>query len=102
MSNRTAETTEWVTGNLREAEHVTNVEVLSERVLRVSRDKHAPYVAGIVSGKRVNVDDIMPLVESELDVEIIVNVPKESYWTGQAIALAQVHGIAIGGYGDLL
>lgn len=103
MPNHTpAETTEWVADNLREAEHVTNVEILSEQVLRLSRDKHAPYVAGIVLVKCVKVDDIMPLVESEFGVEIIANVPKESYWTGQAIALAQVHGIAIGGYGDLL
>jgi hypothetical protein len=103
MANHTpAETTEWVAGNLRKADHVTKVEVLSEQVLRVSRDKYAPYVAGIVSVKCVKVDDIMPLVESELGVEIIANVPKESYWTGEAIMLAQVHSIATGGYGDLL
>jgi hypothetical protein len=103
MTNHTpAETTEWVAGNLREAEHVTQVEVLSDQVLRVSRDKHAPYVAGIVSVKCVKVEDIMPIVESELGVEIIANVPNESYWTGEAIMLAQVHSIATGGYGDLL
>lgn len=96
------ETTEWVAGNLRKADHVTKVEVLSEQVLRVSRDKFAPYVAGIVSVKCVKVDHIMPLVESELGVEIIANVPKESYWTGKAIMLAQVHSIATGSYGDLL
>jgi hypothetical protein len=50
MANHTpAETTEWVAGNLRKAEHVTKVEVLSDQVLRVSRDKYVPYVAGIVS-----------------------------------------------------
>jgi hypothetical protein len=103
MANHTAaETTEWVAANLRKAEHVTQVEVLSDQVLRVSRDKYAPYVAGIVSVKCVKVDDIMPLVESELGVEIIANVPKESYWTGEAIMLAQVHSIATGSYGDLL
>jgi len=103
MANHTpAETTQWVADNLREAGHVTNVDVLSEQVLRVSREKHAPYVAGIISVKCVKVDDIMPLVESKLGVEIIANVPKESYWTGEAILLAQVHSIATGGYGDLL
>jgi hypothetical protein len=97
-----SETTEWVAGKLREAEHVMKVEVLSDQVLRVSRDKYAPYVAGVISVKCVEVDDIMPLVKSELGVEIIANVPKESYWTGAAIMLAQVHSIATGGYGDLL
>jgi hypothetical protein len=101
MAN-TAETTEWVAANLRKAEHVTQVEVLSDRMLRVSREKHASYVAGIVSVKCVKADDIQPIVESEFGVEIIANVPRESYWTGQALSLARANGIATGAYGDLL
>jgi hypothetical protein len=103
MANHTpAKTTEWVASNLRKAAHVTKVDVLAEQVLSVSRDKYPPYVAGIVSVKCVKVDDIIPLVESKFGVEIIVNVPKESYWTGEAIMLAQVNSIATGSYGDLL
>ena len=103
MANHTpAETTEWVAANLRKAEHVTTVEVLSDQVLRVSRDKYAPYVAGIVSIKCVKVDVIKPIVECKLGVEIIANVPKESYWTGGALKLAHDNNIATGSYGDLL
>jgi len=103
MANHTpAETTEWVAGNLRNAEHVLKVEVLSDQVLRVSRSEYAPYVAGIVSAKCVKADAIRPLVESELGVEIIANVPKESYWTGEALRLAHNNNIATGSYGDLL
>jgi hypothetical protein len=97
-----AETTEWVAGNLRKAEHVSKVEILSPQVLRVSRNKCAPYVAGIVSTPSVKADTIRPLVESELGVEIIANVPKESFWTGEALRLAQDNNIATGAYGDLL
>ena len=39
---------------------------------------------------------------SELGVEIIANVPRESYWTGGALSLAQDNNIATGSYGDLL
>ena len=95
-------TTEWVAGNLRKAEHISKVELLSNQVLRVSRDKYAPYVAGIVSAKCVNEDVIRPIVEAKLGVEIIANVPKESYWTGGALRLAHNNNIATGGYGDLL
>jgi hypothetical protein len=103
MAKRTpAETTEWVAGNLRKAEHVSKVEVLSDQVLRVSRSKYAPYVAGILSAIRVEADAIRPLVESELGVEIIANVPKESCWTGGALTLAHSNNIATGAYGDLL
>jgi hypothetical protein len=97
-----AETTEWVASNLRNAEHVSKVEVLSDQVLRVSRSKYAPYVAGIVSATCVRADAIRTLVKPELGVEIIANVPKESYWTGDALRLARDNSIATGTYGDLL
>jgi hypothetical protein len=98
----TSETTEWVAGNLRKAEHVSKVEVLSHQVLRVWRSNYAPYVAGIISATRVEADIVRPLVEPELGVEIIANVPKESYWTGEALRLAHENRIATGAYGDLL
>ncbi len=97
-----AETSEWVAGNLREAKGVSKVEVLSDQVLRVSRSKYNPFVAGIVSAKCVEADTIRTLVKSKLGVEIIANVPKESYWTGGALRLSQDNNIATGAYGDLL
>lgn len=96
-----AETTEWVAGNLRNAEGVSKVEVLADQVLRVSRIKYDPFVAGIVSAKCVEVDTIRPLVNDKPGVEIITNVPKESYWTGEALRLAHDNNIATGCYGDL-
>ncbi len=97
-----AETTEWVAGNLRKAERVSKVEVLSDQVLRVSRSTYDPFVAGIVSAKCVEAVAVGTLVKSKLGVEIIANVPKESYWTGGALRLAHDNNIATGAYGDLL
>lgn len=103
MANYTpAETTEWVAGNLRKADGVSNVEQLLDQVLRVSRRKYEPFVAGIVSAACVEADTVRALVKSELGVEIIANVPKESYWTGGALNLAHANNIATGAYGDLL
>jgi hypothetical protein len=97
----TSETSEWVAGNLRQDNRVSNVELLSEQVLRVSRDNYDPFVAGIVSAACVKTDTINSLVKPELGVEIIANVPKESYWTGGALKLAHENCIATGGYADL-
>src|SRR5579883_1869682 len=97
-----AETTEWVADNLRNAGKVSKVEVISDQVLRVARSNYDPFVAGIVSLKCVGEDDVRPLVTPQLGIEIIANVPKESYWTGGAIRLAQDNNIATGSYGDLL
>jgi len=103
MASRTpSETINWVAGNLREAGSVSKVEVLSEQVVRVSRNRFSPFVAGIVSAARVEPDVVKPLVNVEFGVEIIANVPKESFWTGGALRLAHSNNIATGGYGDLL
>lgn len=101
-SHTPRETTAWVAGNLKKAQDVTSVEVLSDQVLRVSRASLDPFVAGVVSAERVEVDTVRGLVNSEFEVEIIANVPRESYWTGGAIRLAHSNDIATGAYGDLL
>jgi hypothetical protein len=101
-NNSPIETSEWVAGNLRRARHVSKVEVLSDQVLRISRSQFDPFVAGVVSVNRVQADTVRALVNSKLNVEIIANVPKESYWTGGALRLAHANNIATGAYGDLL
>jgi len=58
-------------------------------------------MAGIVSVPRVESDEIRPIVKSKFRVEIIVNVPKEAFWTGGALRLAQDNNIATGAFGDL-
>ena len=95
------ETTLWVAGNLREIRDVVGVEVISDQTLRIERRKHDPFVAGVVSVPRVETETIRAVV-SQPDVEIISNVPKESFWTGDALRLAREHGVASGSYGDLL
>ncbi|HUZ91472.1 MAG TPA: hypothetical protein VMU78_06190 [Methylocella sp.] len=97
-----AETSEWVADNLRKSKDVSKVEVLSDQVLRETRSKYDPFVAGIVSAKCVEADTVRTLVKSKLGVEIIANVPKDSYWTGGALRLAHDNNIATGAYGDLL
>lgn len=95
------ETTQWVAGNLRDARDVVDVDVVSDQTLRIARRKYAPFVAGVVSVIRVEADTVRAVV-SQPDVEIVANVPKESFWTGDALRVASAHGIATGSYGDLL
>jgi hypothetical protein len=96
-----AETTEWVAANLRDAEDVEKVEIISNRVLRIFRGEHDPIIAGIVSAPRVEAETIEPVVNSNHEVEIIANVPKEAFWTGGALDLAAENDIATGSLGDL-
>ena len=102
MARRTlAETTEWVVDSLKEVEQVSEVQILSEQVICVQRTKYDPFIAGIVSVNRVEADDIRPIVNSNHGVEIIANIPKEAFWTGEALKLAQANDTATGALGDL-
>lgn len=101
MARHPAGTTEWVANNLRQAKDVSEVEVLSDQVIQVSRSKFAPFIAGIVCTPRVEAGEIRPIVELDFGVEIIANVPKEAFWTGGALRLAQDNDIATGALGDL-
>lgn len=96
-----AETTKWVAANLVRIKEISDVEILSDQVIRVSRTKYAPFNAGIVAVPRVEADHINPIIKSEFSVEIIANVPKEAFWTGEALGLAECNGIATGTLGDL-
>lgn len=97
-----AETTEWVASKLRKATDVLAVEILSNQVLRIERRNYDPFIAGVVSTECVKTDTIKSLITSPFEIEIIANVPKESYWTGAALKLARDNDIATGGFGDLL
>lgn len=96
-----AQTTEWVAENLRKKDEVSAVEVLANQVLRVSRVNHGRFVGGIISASRVEAATISSIVHGEHPVEIIANVPNESYWTGEALRLAKENHIATGAYADL-
>lgn len=91
----------WVAARLKDAEEVEDIDVLAANVIRVSRSEHPPFLAGIVSAARVEGKTIQSLVEGEHDIEIIANVPKDAFWTGDALSLASRHQIASGVFGDL-
>ncbi|MCF2523623.1 hypothetical protein [Bradyrhizobium sp. G127] len=101
MARSPRSTTEWVATSLREAEDVSEVEVLSDRVIRVTRSTFEPFIAGIVSAPRVERETLQPVVSPNLGVEIVANIPKEAFWTGGALKLAAEHNMATGSFGDL-
>jgi hypothetical protein len=45
---------------------------------------------------------VQPVLDSETPIEILINVPKESFWTGLAISATSARGVAFGGIGDLM
>lgn len=107
MARSPGETTEWVAGILRKKGLTKEVAVLGPQIIRITRCSQltrcfAPFNAGIISATEVTPTEIRPFLDSNTEVEIITNVPRELLWTGSAIELASAHSIAFGGIGDLM
>jgi hypothetical protein len=81
---------------------VREAAVIGPNTLRITRKKYGPFVAGIISVPIVTAESLQPLLDADSEIEIVVNVPKESLWTGTAIAAAAAQGVAFGGISDLM
>jgi hypothetical protein len=101
MARPISETTAWVSQIMREKRGVNGVEQVSDRSIRISRDRHPPYVAGIISTRNVTDADVNAVLEEDPNVDIIINVPSAGVWQGSGIFATQRAGVAFGGMGDL-
>lgn len=101
MARSPEQTTNWVAELLKERCQKTSVQLTSQ-ILQVMRDDYPPFNAAIISAPQVTAAHVQPFVAGNHPVEVIVNVPKESFWDGDAIKLAQTNTIAFGGVGDLM
>jgi len=95
-------TGKWVAQKLRKNAGVEAVDLLATQVLRIVRKNHQPFLVGTIASPRVEPSTIDHLLNGLFLIEIIANIPPESFWTGDAIAFASRHSAAFGGMGDLL
>jgi hypothetical protein len=75
---------------------------LASQIVKIVREKHGPFLAGTIATERVDGSAIEPLLTGSFHLEFIVNIPRESYWTGEAIDLVTQNSVAFGGFGDLI
>jgi hypothetical protein len=102
MPKSADQTTSWVAGNISKMSEVQGATVLGPNALQIARKKHDSFVAGIISLPIVTTEVLQPLLDANPQIEIVANVPKESIWTGDAIAAALAQGVAFGGIRDLM
>lgn len=95
-------TSAWVAEKIAQMSSVELAEVIGAHSLRINRKQFAPFVAGVVSVSVVTPQIVEPVLDAEPAIEILVNVPKESMWTGAAIAAAGARTVAFGGVRDLM
>lgn len=102
MSRPPEESTSWVAEKTRGMEGVEDVVISGRFSFKVTRADLPPFVAGVISSSSVTANHVLEALDAPPEIEILVNIPRESIWTGEAIRLAEIHQIAFGGIGDLM
>lgn len=92
---------DWVQKILRDHDEVLDVSVVSENTVEVTRKSHAPVVVVATALARVGVEDIQSILNGDVGVDAIINVPKEAYITGEAIRLGEESRVLVGGISEL-
>ena len=93
--------TRWMARQLESHDNVRSAREVGPHLLAVARRRYAVAVIGVVSAARVTRRTIEELVEGRRDLSFIVNVPKEGFWTGEALDFAESNGLAAGGVSEL-
>ena len=102
MSRSPEESTSWIAEKTRSMTGVNDVVILGPFSFRVTRVELPPFDAGVISTSAVTADHVQAVLDASPEMEILINIPKESIWTEGAIHLADVNQIAFGGIGDLM
>lgn len=90
----------WVADQIMSMDDVQDVEVVEYQILSV-KSQHDSFMLGTTAFECVNRTVVRTLTERSNALSFIVNIPKESFWTGGAINLISQYSIAFGGMGDL-
>src|SRR6266581_1023944 len=92
----------WVAEKMKGHTEVKGVALLTPRHVELIRKKYCKIIVGTTAVDRFDASALTPFLEGTPEVSFVVNVPKESYITGNALRLGARHGIPIGGLGDLM
>jgi hypothetical protein len=101
MARSAEQTTNWVAQKISEMQGA-QADVIGPTTIRINRMNYPPFLAAIIAVRVVTAEVLQPLLDANSSIEIVVNIPKESMWTGSAIASAVDRGIAFGGLSDLM
>jgi hypothetical protein len=101
MSNDEEWTGSWVAKKIRSHPPVAKVLLVGPQRLELTRTDLPALVVGTTSVACLDADTLRVLLVDAPVPSFIVNVPKESYTTGDALVLARTRSVALGGLGDL-
>ncbi len=92
----------WVAEKLQSHREVVSTSLVTPNHVHVSRVEHEPILVGATAASRLDAPILRSVIDNHHDVGFVVNIPKESYIAGDAIALSSQRSIPVGGMGDLM
>jgi hypothetical protein len=102
MPRPAKETTAWVATKIQDMSDVKDTEVTSDNTIRIFRKQQRTFDAGVIAIAKVTGSSVESLLDKYPSVEVVINIPKESIWTGEAIATVAERGVSFGGLRDLM
>lgn len=90
----------WVANKIMDVDDVQDVEIVESQILSVRR-QHDSFMLGTMAVERVENTTVRALMDISRMLSFIVNIPKDSFWTGEAIDSVLQYSIAFGGMSDL-
>lgn len=91
----------WVASRLTTHEEVAAARTRTPRIVEVTRKRHPLVLVGTLSAQRVDAAMVNEAFNDCAQLSFLVNIPKESYITGEAIEITNGRGVPIGGLADL-
>ena len=92
---------EWISNVLSEEREVSTATRLASNFVQIERAGKSGFVAGVLSESVVTYEAVKPFLRSNLRPSFVINIPRETVWTGEAITALQAESIAFGGVSDL-
>ena len=101
LEHDTTWTGRWVADKIEDRSDVLGIEIVESQVLKVRRENDS-FMLGTTAVECVRSTVLQTMSTGALEaLSFIVNIPKDSFWTGDAIALMSQYSIAFGGMSDL-
>ena len=95
-------TRDWTARQLARHSEVVEVEPEGDLYINIIRKKYAPITSAILNEDRVDKRAIEIVFDQGGEVQFVANVPRDSIWVGDAIAIARANNFGWGGFGDLM
>ena len=95
-------TRDWTAKQLVGHDEVVAVEPEGDRCICIHRKNYEPVTSAILNENWVDRRAIESVFDHSGKVQFVANVPRNSVWMGDAIALARANNLGWGGFGDLM